>query len=374
MGGRGTALGSARVAHYDPAMHGTGEPLGRFTTDLPDGTRDQAAAVADALHGARRILVCGNTGADGDVAGSTLALARALGRLGRDVVVYNDEAYPAAFAWLPGGAGVVTSLAADERFDATVVVDAARVDRLGKSFPDRERLGVFCWVDHHAIDVGPGDVNFIDLTAAAVGEQVALILDALSERVGQDLIDADVARCLYASVVADTGGFRYGNTSARALRLAARLVEAGVDPWEMTERIYESQDEARVRLLGRALDGLWRSPCGRLGVVEVRAKDLIELGAIEEHVQGLVNSVRGIKGVELAVLVRELDAGTTRVVIRSRGNIAVTPIAIALGGKGSRNAGSVVVDADVDAARAVVVQAALAHLRVQETMLGGNAE
>jgi phosphoesterase RecJ-like protein len=229
-------------------------------------------------------------------------------------------------------------------------------------------------VDHHAIDVAPGDVNFIDLTAAAVGEQVALILDALGPLVGEDLCDADVARCLYASIVADTGGFRYGNTSARALRLAARLVEAGVDPWEMTERIYESQDEARVRLLGRALDGLWRSPCGRLGVVEVRAKDLIELGAIEEHVQGLVNSVRAIKGVELAVLVRELDPDTTRIVIRSRGNIAVTPIARALGGKGSKNAGSVVVGADVDAARAVVVQAALNHLQVQETMAGGNAE
>ena len=355
-------------------MHGTGEPLGRFTTHLPDGARDQAAAVAAVLHGAQHILVCGNTGADGDVAGSTLALARALRRLGRDVVVYNDEAYPAAFAWLPGGTTVVNAIDASAQFDATVVVDAARVDRLGRTFPTADRRGVFCWVDHHAIDVAPGDVNFIDLTAAAVGEQVALILDALGALVGEDLCDADVARCLYASIVADTGGFRYGNTSARALRLAARLVEAGVDPWEMTERIYESQDEARVRLLGRALDGLWRSPCGRLGVVEVRAKDLIELGAIEEHVQGLVNSVRAIKGVELAVLVRELAPDTTRIVIRSRGNIAVTPIARALGGKGSKNAGSVVVGADVDAARAVVVQAALNHLQVQETMAGGNAE
>lgn len=355
-------------------MHGTGEPLGRFTSELPDGARDQADAVAAVLEGAGRVLVCGNTGADGDVAGTTLALAAALRKLGRDVVVYNDEPYPAAFSWLPGGDRVATSVPPDATFDCTVVVDAARVERLGKSFPDAARRGVFCWVDHHLVDVPPGDVNFIDLTAAAVGEQMALILEALSARVGRELIDRDVARGLYAAIVSDTGGFRYGNTSARALRLAARLVEAGVDPWEMTERIYESQDEARVRLLGRALDGLWRSPCGRLGVVEVRMKDLHELGAVEDHVQGLVNSVRAIKGVEVAILVRELDSDAARVIMRSRGNIEIAPIARALGGKGSKNAGSVVVGADVDAAKQAAITVALAHLAALETMPGGNAE
>jgi len=365
---------AAWIASSIHAMHGTGEPLGRFTTELPDGARDHADAVAVVLERAQRVLVCGNTGADGDVAGSTLALRAALMRLGKEVVVYNDEAYPEAFAWLPGGSTVVTSLAADDRFDATVVVDCAKVDRLGTTFPSADRRGTYCWIDHHRIDVAPGDVNFVDLTAAAVGEQIALVLDALSARVGADLVDVDVARCLYASVLTDTGGFRYGNTSARALRLAARLVEAGVDPWEMTERIYESQDEARVRLLGRALDGLVRSSCGRLGLVRVRVSDLVELGAVEEHVQGLVNSVRAIKGVEIAALVREISPEQSRVIFRSRGNIAVTPIAMALGGKGTKNAGSAVIGADIDGVADVVVAAAQAHLRTLETMPGGNAE
>ena len=359
-------------------MHGTGEPLGRFTTELPEGAHDHADAVAAVLFDAQRVLVCGNTGADGDVAGSTLALRLALQKLGKDVVVYNDEAYPEAFAWLPGGHAVVTSLGADERFDATVVVDCAQVDRLGRTFPSADRRGVYCWIDHHKNDAPPGDVNFIDLTAAAVGEQIALVLEALQARVGADrginLLDVDVARCLYASVLTDTGGFRYGNTSARALRLAARLVEAGVDPWEMTERIYESQDEARVRLLGRALDGLVRSSCGRLGVVHVRVRDLVELGAVEEHVQGLVNSVRAIKGVEIAALVRELSPEQSRVIFRSRGNIAVTPIAVGLGGKGTKNAGSAVIGGDLQSVSDVVVAAAQAHLRTLETMPGGNAE
>ncbi len=372
-----------------PGMHGTGEPLGRFTTDLPDGTIEAARRVARVLEKAQRVLVCGNTGADGDVAGSTLGLATALRRLGKEVVVYNDEAYPQAFNWLPGADDVVGFVSGDDRFDASVIVDAARFDKVGVSFPDKARRGVLCWVDHHKNDAPPGDVNFIDLTAAAVGEQVAMILDQMGVA-----LDADVARCLYASIVADTGGFRYGNTSARVFRLAARLVEAGVEPWEMTEHIYESQDEARVRLLGRALDGLWRSSCGRVGIVTVRVADLVELGAAEEHVQGLVNHVRGIKGVEVAVLLRELAPDTVRVIFRSRGNVAITPIAQGLGGKGSKNAGSVVVAADVHEAREAVIAATHQHLAmlagvahgqvghdgghdgqsVDVTMPGGNAE
>ncbi len=358
-------------------MHGMGEPLGRYTTEPPDGAQAQARAVATVLAAARRILVCGNTGADGDVAGSSLALAAALRRLGKDVVVYNDEPYPAAFSWLPGGAQIADAIAVDARFDATVVVDAARVERLGRSFPDAVRRGTFCWVDHHRHDAPPGDVNYVDLTACAVGEQVAMVLDELAVLVGVRLMDVDVARCLYASVVADTGGFRYGGTSARAFRLAARLVEAGVDPWEMTERIYESQDEARVRLLGRALDGLWRSPCGRVGLVAVRLADLHELGAVEEHVQGLVNHVRGIKGVEVAVLLHELGPDQTRVVFRSRGNVAIEPIARVLGGSGKKNAGSAVLSCDADEARAMAIRATLELLPPVDgtaTMPGGNAE
>jgi phosphoesterase RecJ-like protein len=359
-------------------MHGTGEPLGRFTTETPAGAQEQARAVAHVLAAAKRVLVCGNTGADGDVAGSTLALALALRRLGKDVVVYNDEPYPAAFSWLPGGNDVVGAIDDVERFDATVVVDAARVERLGRTFPAAQRRGTFCWVDHHLHDAPPGDVNYVDLTACAVGEQVVMILDELAAIVGARLLDVDVGRCIYASVVADTGGFRYGSTSARAFRLAARLVEAGVDPWEMTERIYESQDEARVRLLGRALDGLWLSPCGRVGVVAVRVADLVQLGAVEEHVQGLVNHVRGIKGVEVAVLLRELDAEQTRVVFRSRGNVAIGPIASALGGSGKKNAGSAVLSCPLDEARAMATRATLALLPPLDlggaTMPGGDAE
>jgi nanoRNase/pAp phosphatase (c-di-AMP/oligoRNAs hydrolase) len=135
-------------------------------------------------------------------------------------------------------------------------------------------------------------------------------------------------------------------------------------------------------LLGRALDGLWRSPCGRVGIVVVKQADLQQLGAAvgaAEHVQGLLNHVRGIKGVEVACLLYELAPETVRVIFRSRGNVAIAPIAAGLGGKGSKNAGAVVVAADVDAAKEAVIAATLSHLASLDgspelSMPGGNAE
>jgi phosphoesterase RecJ-like protein len=341
-------------------VHGTGAPLGRFTTEIPPDALEAAAKVATVIRRCQRILVVGHAGADGDVCGSSLALATALTEMGKDVVVYNEEPYPEAYRWLPGGERVRNTLGEDERFDATLVVDAAKPDRLGRDFPtDRRRRGTYVWIDHHKIEHPPGDVPFIDLTSAAVGEQVAMILDALGHP-----ISASTAQCLYASLLADTGGFRYGNTSARAFRLAARLVEAGVDPWAMTERIYESQDEAKLRLLGRALSRLWMSTCGRVGVVEVTAEDLSASGATDDHVQGLVNHVRGIRGVEIAVLLFELPAGT-RVIVRSRGNVAVAPIAASLGAHGHKNAASFSLEEAPERARESVVSAVMGALPPQ---------
>lgn len=341
-------------------MHGTGQPLGLHTREVPAAARAAALRTAEALRSARQVLILGHVGADGDVAGSSLGLAAALREQGKHVVVYNQQPYPAAYAWLPGGEAVVQALDANACFDVTVVVDAARDDRLGRDFPDANRRGTWVWIDHHHNPSPPGDVVYIDLTAAAVGEQIALVLDAMGHPMSRD-----VALCLYASLLADTGGFRYGNTSVRAFQLAARLVEAGVDPWEMTERIFESQDEARMRLLGRALQSLWLSPCGRVGIVALTDADLCALNAHDDHVQGLVNHVRGIKGVEIAVLLREhIDSGgaRTRAVMRSRGNIPVGPVAAALGGLGHRNAANFTLHEELAPARERVLNAALAAL------------
>ncbi len=313
-------------------MHGTGKPLGRHTKDVPKSALVAAKAVAVALDDAQTVLVLGHTHADGDVAGSSLALAAALREAGKQVTVYNEYPYPQGFDWLPGAQAIVHSLADDARFDATVVVDAADPMRCGAHFPDADRRGTFIWMDHHHIETPPGDINYIDLTAAAVGEQVAEVMDAMGIP-----LSTDSAQCIYASLVADTGGFRYGNTSARAFALAARLVAAGVNAWTMTERIYESQDEGRTRLLGQTLTSFDRSKGGKFAVATLTQQDLDQAGAEPPHIKGLVNHLRAIRGIEVAALVHEVQGGT-KVILRSKGNVSCADVAQAFGEKGHTNA------------------------------------
>lgn len=333
-------------------MHGTGRPLGRFTSEVPEDAQAAARRVAEVLSSAHRVLVLGHVGADGDVAGSSLGLAQALRELGKEVTVYNELPYPESFDWLPGAADVVHTLPKTARFDATVVVDAADPARCGRHFPPKAHRGTFVWIDHHRIAEPPGDVSYIDLTAAAVGEQIAEVLAAMGHP-----ISADTAKCLYASLMSDTGGFRYGNTSARAFTLAGRLVAAGVDPWEMTQHLYESQAEERVRLMARALTTLWRSSTGKVGLVVVTERDLELTGATAEHAHGIVNHVRGIRGVEIAVLLREVEDGT-EVVLRSRGSVSAVAIAERLGASGHKNAARFRLPLDLDEARVLVSRAA----------------
>lgn len=313
-------------------MHGTGKPLGRFSEEVPVEARDAATLAAEVLQKATRVLVLGHRGADGDVAGSSLALALALREQGKSVTVYNEEIYGEGIDWLPHAADVVTKLPANARYDATVVVDAADPARCGADFPPASRRGVFIWIDHHRIDEPPGDINYVDLTAAAVGEQIAEILDAMAHPISKD-----VAVCLYTSLMSDTGGFRYANTSARALRLAGRLVAAGVEPWEITQQLYESQPVPKLRLLARALSSLELSPGGKVGLVSLSAHDVERAGADEKHLHGIVNHVRGIRGVEIAILAREVGEDV-ELVLRSSGNVSVAKIAALLGATGNLNA------------------------------------
>lgn len=318
-----------------------------MTSPAPEAMA-QAAAVGRVLVGADRVLVQGHIDPDGDVCGSCLALACSLRELGRDVVVYSQQAYPATYAWLPGGDTVVQSVEADARFDATVVCDAGSADRLGPDTPEPPRRGTLCWVDHHRNASPPGDVNYIDPTAPSVGEQIRQIL-----RIIDAPISVDVAKGIYASLVSDTGSFRYSNTTPRALTLAGEMVACGVNPWEMTERIYESQPKERLVLLSRVLPTLDISDCGRFASISITAAAMQDAHARADLTDGFINFPRSIAGVEVAIQFRQRD-GEIKVGFRSRGNVDVSAMAEALGGGGHPNAAGCVLQGELEEVRATV--------------------
>lgn len=324
--------------------------------------------VVEALRGAKRVLFTMHRHPDGDALGSALALACALSELGREVVVYNPDELPYNFRFLPLAGQVVRHLPADAAFDATVATDSGAAERLGPDVPGPGRRGVFINLDHHVTTQPFGDLNYVDPHAAAVGVLSYKIIRGLGHAVSRD-----AATCIYASILADTGSFRYSSTDPESLRIAAELLEAGVDPWEMTVRVYEQQPVARMKLLADVLGTLEVAPGGKLATLTITQAMIARTGTSADLTDGFINHARSIEGVEVAASFTEpaphaLSDGEPpgwRVSFRSRGRVDVSKVAQQFGGGGHKNAAGCTVDgseAEVRARIAAAIDAQLSQL------------
>ena len=303
--------------------------------------------VVEALRTARRVLLTMHRGPDGDALGSALALACALRELGREVTVYNPDELPYNFRFLRGADTVATSLPADAAFDVTVATDAGSYDRLGPEVPPAPRRGVLINLDHHVTTQPFGDLNYVDPEAASVGVLAFKIIAALGHPLSRD-----AAECIYASILADTGCFRYSSTDPECLRVAAALLEAGVDPWEMTVRVYEQQPLARMKLLAEVLGTLVVE--GRLATLTITNEMIARTGTGTDLTDGFINYARSVDGVEVAASFREPEeqGAAWHVSFRSRGRVDVAAIAQKFGGGGHRNAAGCSIAGDERSVRA----------------------
>jgi phosphoesterase RecJ-like protein len=304
----------------------------------------------DALRSAKKVLLTMHRGPDGDALGSALALACALRDLGREVTVYNPDELPYNFRFLSGASQVEKSLPRDAAFDVTIATDAGAFHRLGPDVPEEGRRGVLLNLDHHITTEPFGDVNYVDPEAASVGILAYKIIKGLGAPLSRD-----AAECIYASILADTGCFRYSSTDPECLRIAADLLEAGVDPWEMTVRVYEQQPLARMRLLAEVLSTL--EVHGRLATITITNAMVAKTGSETDFTDGFINYARSVDGVEVAASFREPeDGGPWHVSFRSRGRVNVAAIAQKFGGGGHHNAAGCSIEGDEAAVRARIAQ------------------
>jgi phosphoesterase RecJ-like protein len=306
--------------------------------------------VVEALRAARRILITMHRGPDGDALGSALALACVLRDMGREVTVYNPDDLPYNFRFLRGASEVAKSVPSGAAFDVTIATDAGSFDRLGPEVPKPPLRGLFLNLDHHMTTEPFGDVNYVDPAAASVGILAYKIIRGL----GQPL-SKDAAECIYASILADTGSFRYSSTDPECLRIAAELIEAGVEPWEMTVRVYEMQPLARMRLLAEVLGTL--EVAGKLATITITNDMVARANSSLDLTDGFINYARSVDGVEVAASFREpSDGGPWRVSFRSRGKVDVAAIAQTFGGGGHHNAAGCSIEGDEAAVRARIAE------------------
>src|SRR6478672_4524612 len=262
------------------------------TTDLK--------AIADALRRHDRFLVVTHENPDGDALGSLLAMTIALQRLGKDAVMYlpGKNPLPAEYGFMPLE-GVVREPPADAVERVLLAVDCAKEDRIGDDAAI-SRAPLVIDIDHHHDNTRFGDLNLIVADASSTGE---VLRDVFAE-LGVELTP-ELAEPLYIALVTDTGRFQYANTTPKALRLAAELVEAGADIHAVFQQVYESVEFAKLKLLARALDRAEVLEGGRIVVSHLLRADFVEAGASEPYSEGIIDYLRAVEGAELAVLVRE---------------------------------------------------------------------
>jgi phosphoesterase RecJ-like protein len=248
----------------------------------------------------------------------------ALVRLGVAAQVGSADGVPDPFLTLPGADRVLT-MPTTARPDVAVAVECSTVDRAGAFAQALAHAKTLINIDHHVSNTGYGHLVYQDPTAAAAGEQMTRVIQALGVS-----IDRDIAECLLTAVITDTGVFHYANTTARALRLAADLVDAGAAVSPIVERVYETPTAGGLRLRGAALANLRLSADGRIAWTTVTPEMLASTGARSEETAGIVGLLRQIRGVQIALLFEVLPQGV-RVGIRSRDGARSNVIAEAFG-------------------------------------------
>lgn len=278
------------------------------------------------------ILVLTHKNPDGDAAGSLLGFSRMLKLMGKEPVVFCPDGVPKVLRYLAGADEVVDRIDPDDRFELTVSLDTADPALWPDEVPEQSRMGTLVVIDHHDTHKTFGDV-VIRWQASAVGEMLLGLQKSLVWP-----IDTDVAMCLYTSIVADTGSFRYSNTTPKTHEAAAELIDLGANSWVVATALFESYPAARQRLLGAVLGTLQTAHDDQYAYLHCTTEMMEQTGAEKSDLDNVINFARGIDTVKVAAMFRQEKGGDVKVSFRSKGDFDVAAIAATFGGGGHKNA------------------------------------
>jgi phosphoesterase RecJ-like protein len=308
-----------------------------------------AAAVSAAIRTCERFILTSHARPDGDAIGSQLALAFALDALGKSVRLINRDPAPSAYRGFPGIDRIEIADRADGEADAVVLLECSDLARPGVTGLARPTV---INIDHHLGNAAYGTVNWFDASAAACGEMVADVIDALGVA-----WTPDIATHLFLAIATDTGGFRYGPLSARTFEVCRRIAETGVEPAVLSRQIFDSFSVGRVKLTGALLNAMELYAGERVALLYLDETILAASGATMDDTEGLVNLPLGARTVVGVALCKRQDATTVRVSLRSKGAIDVREIAVRWNGGGHRNAAGCTMTGDFDTLKPRLVAA-----------------
>lgn len=293
-----------------------------------------------AIGEAKTIFMTAHVGPDGDTLGSMLgfkfALEKARPHIQRVDCVISGK-MPDTYSFLPGIKEVLrmeTATTLLDQYDMGISVDCGSLDRLGLGGAVFANAKVSVNIDHHVSNDRFGKLNIVEPLAAASAE---VVFDILKEM--KIPLDANIATCLYTGIVTDTGGFKYSNTTAKVMETTANLISAGADPEYIFKQLYEEQPLCQVLLQADAVMRTQFNADKTIGWTVVTRDLLDQHGALDEHLDGVVESIRRVDSVLVAVVFKETQLGNTKISIRSDSHdIDVSAVMGLFGGGGHKMA------------------------------------
>ncbi|MFC2075475.1 bifunctional oligoribonuclease/PAP phosphatase NrnA [candidate division KSB1 bacterium] len=272
---------------------------------------------------------------DGDALGAEIALRLFLESLGKKVRIINPSPLPQIYAFLDTDdlfEQFDPDLHTPDFFEEKTVFSLDnsslnRMDQLGPVLSESE-CNYIC-LDHHPFEGGLPGFHYVDENASATGELVYRLITDLDGK-----IDRRMAEALYVAILTDTGGFRFPNTTAAAFEITAEMIRTGVSPAKVYDRVYELNRPNKIQLLGLALKDLEMYEDGRVALLVVSNEMMVQTGAERFEVDGFVETLRTIAGVELGALLLELSDGHVKASLRSKWFLNVQKLAAEFGGGG----------------------------------------
>ena len=295
-------------------------------------TQSTFAEIGQALRDHQTFAILSHVRPDGDALGSQLALALSLEQLGKTVRVWNEDGMIEKYNFLPRADLLSKPPAQKEEVDLVVALDTAVQTRLGTAIESVGSARMLINIDHHPSNPRYGDLVFIDPVSPATGQ---ILFELISD---QKLpMTPEIAENLYVAISTDTGSFQYPNTTARTFEIAAELIRAGVDVGRVSQLLYENYPRRRVELLRELLGTMRFAGQGRVASFSLSLAMTKRLGVLPEDNEGLIDHLRAIRGVIVAVFFEELPEGKVRVSMRSKSSEAdVCAICMKFGGGGHK--------------------------------------
>jgi phosphoesterase RecJ-like protein len=298
-----------------------------MTVTSAEATRAQ---VAEAIRQRQRFVVTSHSRPDGDAIGSSLAMAYALRRLGKEVRVLSRDAPPPPLMVFPGVPDIELVSEIGDPADAVIVMECGDVKRPGIDGLER---GFLINIDHHPGNVLFGALNWLDLSAAACGEMVFDLVEELGVP-----LSYEIALHVYIAILTDTGSFHYSNITPRTFDICRQCMEAGVSPPAVARSIFDANNLGRLKLFGAVLNRMQLDPTGRIATLYVDRQLTQDSGGTYEDTEGLINLPLTVKEILAVIFFKEIGPDDWRVSMRSKGDININAVAKEFGGGGHKNA------------------------------------